>query len=80
MGSDYSNEAISDVLSSHQMDQRFCFDIAITNDTILENDEVFQVFLSSAGLNFSPNDATIIIIDSNCKHTPYAVISKPLDK
>ena len=68
VGMDYTHEASSSVLSSHQMDQRLCFNITITADAILENDEVFQVFLTSAGLNFSPDTATIDIIDSNCKN------------
>ena len=67
-GLDYIHGATATVLFSHQVDQRVCFDITITNDTVLENDEMFRVFLGSTGLRFSPDTATITIIDSNCKN------------
>ena len=53
---------------SHEAQQRLCFDIAITNDMILENDESFLVSLSSPGLNFSPDTTVVTITNSNCKN------------
>ena len=52
---------------SHQTQQRLSFDISIVNDVILENNEMFIIFLSSPDLTFNPSTATVTIIDSNCK-------------
>ena len=68
VGVDYSVIQTTSLLLSHQINQRLCFDISITNDAILENNEVFQVFLTSNGLNFNPDTTTVTIIDSNGKH------------
>ena len=67
VGMDYTLQVTSSVFASHQLDQRVCFDVGIVNDATLENDEAFQVFLTSPGLNIQPNTATVTIIDSNCK-------------
>ena len=55
-------------LLSHQVNQRLCFDISIMSDGALENDELFQVILTSDDLSFNPGTATITIIDSSCKN------------
>ena len=52
---------------SHQTQQRLSFDISIVNDVILENNEMFIIFLSSLDLTFNPSTATVTIIDTNSK-------------
>ena len=55
---------------SGQTQQRLCYDISITNDQLLENNEMFQVLLmgDDSDLIFSPNSATVTIVDSSSEY------------
>ena len=61
---------------------RQCFNITITNDDVVEEDEFFQLTLTSiarTSSNFSPYQvptllATVTIIDDDCK--PYFYYTK----
>ena len=67
---DFTAQTLRPTFLSGQIQQRLCYDIDIINDQLLEGNEVFQVLLTSddSDLNFSPNSATVTIIDNNSEY------------
>ena len=70
VGLDFTPQTFHTTFSSGQSQQRPCFDIAIIDDQTRENNEVFQVILTSTDtdVNFSNNTAAVIINDNDCKN------------
>ena len=70
VGVDFTAQILRPTFLSGQIQQRLCYNIDIINDQLLESNEVFQVLLTSddSDLNFSPNSATVTIIDSSSEY------------
>ena len=74
---DLDNNEFSLVFPAGSFDRTLCASIPITNDTLLEGNQDFNVTIIEVGPHALINDLSqttkILIIDNDCKHCKYSI-------